>query len=348
MKQKNFFTLLLAAFLFSLSAPISKKLLDQNSPVLIAALFYFGAALGLLPLFWKNLISELKGINKEKNDCWRLPLSILTGGLLAPLCFLFGIKYANASAASLFLNFQMIFTAVFAFFLFKEHLSKRFLLSSLIVLVAGLILFIPQTMEMQKGLILVLLACLLWSFDNNLVATIRSISPETNTIMKGLFGGGINLILYQGTKEIGEELSLSVFVVALIVGAISYGYSIVLYIRGARIMGAARSQMIFGMHPFLAVILSWVFLNESLNIFFIISFILMMGGAFLLYTESHEHEHTHPEEEHIHEHHHHDGHHFHAHENLKKNERHTHKHSHSELKHSHPHYPDIHHRHEHK
>ncbi len=348
MKQKNFFTLLLSAFLFSLSTPISKKILDFNNPVLIAALFYFGAALGLLPLFWKNLISELKGIKKEKHDFWRLPLSILTGGLLAPLSFLFGIKYANASTASLFLNFQMIFTALLAFFLFREHLSKRFLFTSCIVLVAGLILFIPQTVEMQKGLIFVLIACLLWSFDNNLVATIRSISPETNTIMKGLVGGGVNFILYQGTKSAEESLSLPILAIALIVGAISYGHSIVLYIRGARLMGAARSQMIFGLHPFLAVLLSWIFLSETINFYFILSFVLMMAGAFILYTESHDHEHFHPAEEHTHEHAHNDHHHFHTHENLKKNERHTHKHSHQELKHSHPHYPDVHHRHEHK
>lgn len=348
MKQKNFFTLFLSAFLFALSTPISKFLLDKNDPVLLAALFYLGAALGLLPFFWKNFISELKGIKNEKSDFWRLPLSVLCGGILAPLSFLFGIKYANASTASLFLNFEVILTAFFAFIFFKEHLGKRFVLSTIVALAAGITLALPQTLEMQKGLLLVFTACVLWSLDNNLAATMRSISPETNTMVKGFVGGLVNLGLYLSSGTSAGPLSLKVLVGALIVGAISYGYSIVLYIRGARLMGAARSQMIFALNPFIAILLSWIFLKENVDSYFMISLFLMFAGAVILYTERHEHEHHHEAEEHIHEHSHDDDHHFHQHEKMKKGERHTHAHKHETLHHQHPHYPDIHHRHEHK
>ena len=346
MKKKQFLTLILSAFLFALSTPLSKILLDQNSPVFLAALFYLGNALGLLPLFHKSFFNELKGIKKEKADLLRLSLSVIFGGIIAPVALLIGIQKATAATASLFLNFEFLVTALIAYFFFHEHLGKRFILSCLAALSAGIIIALPQQHEVQLGLLFVIVACFSWGFDNNLAATMRSISPETNTIVKGIFGGLFNLTLYFSQGNIPSIAPLTL-VGALAIGFISYGVSIVLYIRGAREVGAARSQMIFALNPFLSVLLSWIFLKEKFDAYFFAGLVLMILAAWIIYRENHEHAHDHNEEEHIHEHSHNDDHHFHEHHGEEKSLKHTHFHKHQSLKHHHPHYPDIHHRHSH-
>ena len=133
----------------------------------------------------------------------------------------------------------------------------------------------------------------------------------------------------------------------LLVGAISYGLSIALFIRGLRALGVIQTGALFAVAPGFAAILSWLVLREPTQLFALLALTSMTAGALLLATDAHEHAHKHDALEHTHEHEH-DEHHQHDHtpEELAQVP-HAHWHRHVPLTHAHPHAHDVHHQHSH-
>jgi len=342
----DFLKAFLAALLFGAATPLSKILLDTSiTPILLAALYYLGAALFLLPFSYKNLRYEYKYIKNNNRDLFRLLGAVIFGGVLGPVFLLYGIKNINAHSASLLLNFETVFTSILAWTFFKEHLGKRIILSSLLTLIAGSLLVIGVDFSINLGGILIFLACICWGLDNNFTATIEGISPTTNTVIKGFVAGTFNLIIAAIWFDIVFEPLTILY--GLIIGFLSYGLSIVLYISSARKIGAVRSQIIFAINPFFGSLLSFVLIADILELKFIIAFIVMIVAVLLIFSENHEHVHVHEEVEHTHEHHHDDDHHNHSHNDLSNFGNHTHMHKHKSTRHCHLHYPDTHHRHNH-
>jgi hypothetical protein len=135
----------------------------------------------------------------------------------------------------------------------------------------------------------------------------------------------------------------------MLLGSISYGISIQLFIVAMRHMGAARTSTLFGIAPFVGVVLSLVLLREKPQILFWVSLPVMLAGAWLMLTENHKHYHVHELMVHDHHHLHPDDHHVHVYQEEVPlvNGSHTHEHRHEPLEHEHGHAPDLHHRHEH-
>ena len=100
---------------------------------------------------------------------------------------------------------------------------------------------------------------------------------------------------------------------ALVVGALGYGASITLWVRGAQQLGAARGQVIFATAPFIGAVLSWVVLSDSIEAVQVIAMGIAAVGVGLSLRSDHLHQHHHHVTVHTHEHDHDDGHHDHAH-----------------------------------
>lgn len=335
----------LSAFLFGLSTPLSKGLLAHWSSQQLAGLLYLGAALGVsLPLVLGRV--RFFSAQLDKANFLRLAGAILFGGILGPLFLLAGLNLASASSVSLWLNLEMVATSVLAVVLFRDHLGGLGWLGAVCVLGAGVLLSWGEGAAGLRAGVYLGLACLCWGIDNNLTSLIDGLLPLQSTFWKGLVAGTVNLGLGLGLARVPHS-SLSALFGALGLGALSYGASIVLYIKAAQALGASRSQMIFASAPLFGLVSSAVWLGEGLRPIHVLALGFQVLGTFFLFKDRHSHSHTHDSVEYTHEHHHQDGHHTHAHNRLPTTLRHTHQHVHESLTHSHPHWPDLHHRHAH-
>lgn len=335
---------LFSAFLFGAAAPASKFLLADLTPFHLAGLLYLGAALAVAPTALKSGGFALSG-GKDYKTLLRLSGAILFGGILGPVALLFGLRLAGAASVSLWLNLELAATAALGVFLFREHIgAKGWLGIALAIAASMLIVWAPGNTGITAG-ILILVACVCWGLDNHLTALIDGITPSQSTFWKGIVAGVVNLSIGAAFTPVTVELPL--IVIALVVGALSYGASIVLYIHSAQSMGATRAQVLFASAPFFGVALSIMFLGESLSLMHLLATPLFILGAGLLMLDEHGHRHTHKAITHEHLHRHDDGHHNHSHPNLGKWVYHSHEHSHEPVTHSHQHWPDIHHRHKH-
>lgn len=345
MKSRSVLIGLFAGLLFGIATPLSKIVLSEINSFQLAGLLYIGAALAFLPFILKHRKIEfisLKRIGKKRY----LAGVILFGGILGPIFLMIGLKSANAMSVSIWLNLELVATAILGVLFFKDHIDRYAAFGILLTLIAGIIITISETSSGLFSAAFILLACISWGMDNHLSAVIDGVSPQTLTFIKGIFGGLTNLAI--GMFLNNWQIQLHYIPFALVIGVLSYGISIVLYVSSAQNLGATRSQILFSTAPFWGILAAWILLGETINIIVIVSFIILTCGILLTNLSSHAHTHIHNRIVHIHMHTHDDGHHDHTHqEEVEPGTRHSHIHEHKEYSHSHEHFPDLHHRHEH-
>lgn len=341
---------LLAAVLFGLSTPLAKSVSPHVEPVLLAGLLYLGSGIGLSAYSLLRLgrrQSRSREAALKRADAPWLAGAILTGGVIAPLLLMWGLAQTPASTASLLLNLEGVFTALLAWFVFRENFDARIAWGMALIATGGVCLSwlgrpaggVPWNSLAIGG------ACLAWAVDNNLTRKVSASDPVQIAMLKGLVAGGVNtaLGLALGAKLPGPTVLSEVG----LIGFFGYGLSLTLFVLALRHIGTARTGAYFSIAPFVGAAVAIVFLGEALSLGFCIAGILMGLGVWLHLTERHGHKHHHEPLEHDHLHTH-DEHHQHTHApGNPSGEPHSHVHRHNELTHIHPHYPDIHHRHEH-
>ncbi|MBF0410426.1 MAG: DMT family transporter [Candidatus Riflebacteria bacterium] len=335
-----------AAVLFGSTTPVAKYLIQEIHPVLMAAIFYLGSGFGLLIVrFLSGSVLNEAPISKS-NYPWLFG-AVFSGGILAPVLLMTGLKLTPASSASLLLNLEGVFTALLAWIVFKENFDRRIASGMILIVIGGAILTCQNELrvEISWGSILILLACLFWGIDNNFTQKVSSNDPYQVASIKGISAGIFNLALsfILGVPFCSPGKALF----GIIIGFLGYGLSLALFVMALRHIGTARTGAYFSIAPFWGTILSIVILNEKISSSLILSGAFMFAGIWLHLTESHDHVHEHSDLQHDHKHVH-DEHHAHEHnEHEMQPSEHSHMHFHGKLIHSHGHYPDIHHRHEH-
>jgi drug/metabolite transporter (DMT)-like permease len=336
---------LVAAALFGAATPACKLLLRAFSPLQLAGLLYLGAAAGVLPiLLWQGSLDSPRRMSGTTRA--RLGGALLFGGLLGPLLLLLGLRQAPSASVALWLNLELVATIALGHLLFHDRLTKTSAVAALGTLGAAVLLSASGgPASIQAGL-LVLLACLCWGLDNHLTALIDGISPVQTTFWKGLVAGTINLALGLFTSPVGGGPAM--VGLALLVGAVSYGASILLYIASAQRLGATRAQIVFATAPFFGVLLSLLILGETLTALQGGVVLLAAASVGVLAIERHGHAHEHGAMDHAHGHAHDDEHHRHPHPSGVIGRTHAHWHSHEPVTHAHAHWPDLHHRHAHR
>lgn len=343
MLHKGILAALGSALLFGAGTPLAKLLLNHVSPWLLAGLLYLGSGIGIT-LY--RFIIRAPSVKLEREELVWFAAAILAGGVIAPILLMQGLIAMPASGASLLLNMEGVFTALLAWFVFKENFDRRIALGMALVVIGALTLSWPNEMKFS-GIwpsLAVLGACFAWGLDNNLTRKISLSDASWIASIKGLIAGAVNLLL---AFTVGTTLP-SIFNLAgsMIVGFLAYGVSLTLFVIGLRHLGTARTGAYFSVAPFFGAILAIV-LGDSITLPLIITGILMATGIWLHLSERHEHLHEHIRLEHKHEHSH-DDHHQHTHDNSGDVDiTHIHKHTHEPIKHSHLHYPDVHHQHNH-
>jgi drug/metabolite transporter (DMT)-like permease len=314
---------------------------DDMTPLVLAGLLYLGAAIVVSP-WWLRQRPARSALRRE----WKpLAAAIMAGGAIGPALLTAGLVDTPAATASLLLNMELVATVVLAATLFHEHLGRNMILAAALVTAAGVLLVWEPGAAVSLSAVLIVGACGCWGLDNSITSQIDQVSPQHVTFLKGSVAGSVNLALGLAVTGAGNVDAWSI-VGALLIGALGYGLSITLWVRGAHQLGAARGQVIFATAPFIGAVISWVVLSDAIKAVQIAAMLMAASGVALSLRSAHGHEHHHRVMQHTHDHDHGDDHHGHDHQDGFVG-RHSHVHEHAELVHSHPHVPDLHHRHEH-
>lgn len=332
-----------AALLFGAGTPLAKLLLSSVNPWMLAGLLYLGSGVALT--VYRYIRHASRVVLPRREMLW-FAGSVVAGGIIAPVLLMVGLNNMPASGASLLLNTEGVFTALLAWFAFRENVDRRIALGMGAIALGALVISWPGEARFAGWwpALAVLGACLAWGIDNNLTRNVSLSDATWIAGVKGLVSGAVNLGL---ALMVGAALpAFPVMAGAMFVGLMAYGVSLALFVTGLRHLGTARTGAYFSVAPFFGAALA-VLMGEPMTTALLIAGALMAIGTWLHLTERHEHVHTHEAMWHDHMHVH-DEHHQHEHEGpVAPGTRHRHVHQHTPMTHTHPHYPDAHHRHRH-
>ena len=326
-----FFAVLAATF-YAFNIPISKLLMNEIKPTLMAGLLYSGAGIGIGILFLFNCKKIKKDDLLDKNDILYV-IGMIVLDIIAPIMLMFGLKSCTSGNASLLNNFEIVATSIIALFVFKEHISKKLLIAIVFVTVSSAILtFDASSLTFSFGSLLVLGAATCWGLENNCTTKISSKNTYEIVTIKGLCCGIGSLAI---GFCIGERLENYIYIIyALLLGFVAYGLSIFFYIKAQNQIGAAKTSAFYAVNPFIAVVLSFIIYQELPMWNFYVALGFMIVGTVFIVVDTlevkHEHEHEHVithchdgvththiiRHSHPHQHHMNEGRHRHVHKNL--------------------------------
>lgn len=289
MKNKQYKATLfaiLAAALYAISSPISKLLLKEVPPTLMASFLYLGAGLGMSIV---DIINQKKNTEKNEARLTKQELPYIAGmvalDIAAPIFLMLGLTMTSAANVSLLNNFEIVATSLIALIIFKEHIEKRLWVAIFLITISSIILSIEdlRSFSFSIGSFFVLLACICWGLENNCTRKLSVKDPLQVVIIKGLGSGIGSLIIALLLGETSNNISF--IIAALILGFFAYGLSIFLYIYAQRDLGAAKTSAYYAISPFIGVGLSWVIFREIPTPPFIIALFIMIIGMYFASSE---------------------------------------------------------------
>lgn len=285
-EYKSVFYAILAAALYAISSPISKLLLREVPPTLMASFLYLGAGIGMSAV---DIIKKSRPIKETEARLTRkeLPfiISMVALDIVAPIFLMIGLTTTSAANASLLNNFEIVATSIIALIVFKESIGKRLWGAIFLITISSIILSIKDisSFSFSFGSFFVLLACICWGLENNCTRKLSVKDPLQVVIIKG-FGSGLGSLLIG--YIIGEKVNNILYIaVALLLGFFAYGLSIFFYIYAQRDLGAAKTSAYYAISPFIGVGLSLIIFRELPTFSFVIALAIMIIGMYFASTE---------------------------------------------------------------
>jgi len=285
--KKAIFYAILAALLYAISAPVSKILLNDIHPVMMAALLYLGAGIGLSIL--QFIQNRMNSSHSQEKSLTRKDLPFVVGmillDILAPILLMIGLNMTTAANASLLNNFEIVATTIIALFFFKEKISTRLWFGILLISISSALLSLnsPDSLKFSLGSLFVILACTCWGLENNYTRVLSSKNPIHIVISKGFGSGGGALLIAAFLGDL--SVSPTNILLALTLGFLAFGLSIYFYVSAQRHLGAARTSAYYAFAPFIGSGLSLIIFGEVPSTIFLVALTLMFIGAFFSYHD---------------------------------------------------------------
>jgi drug/metabolite transporter (DMT)-like permease len=281
---------ILAAAFYALSIPLSKLLLIEIPSTLLAGILYLGAGLGMLIFYGgkKIFIHHEKEENLGKGDL-KYVIGMILLDIAAPIFLLLALTKSSAGSVSLLNNFEIVATSIIALVIFKEAISKKLWIGISLITIASIVL----SLDFSEGFsfswysLFAVLACVCWGFENNCTRSISKKNPFQIVILKGIFSGLGSLII---GLIIGERCTNWIYICyGLLLGFVSYGLSVFLYVIAQRYLGAAKTSSFYAIEPFIGCILSFIILKENpYYTFYIALGIMAIGLIFVILDRTNE------------------------------------------------------------
>lgn len=271
----------LAAALYAVSAPVSKLLLEDVGPTMMAGLLYLGAGAGMLLL---GIFRKKTGRGSAEKHLTRRDLPYTAGMIVldiaAPVLLMLGLTMTTSANASLLNNFEIAATSIIALAVFREKISRRLWLAIALIMISSMILSFEDmsSLDFSAGSLFVLGACICWGIENNCTRMMSESDPLEIVVVKGL-GSGAGSLLIAFLQ--GETFPAFSFIPAvLLLGFVSYGLSIFFYVYAQRSLGAAKTSAYYAVSPFIGVVFSLLIFREIPGAVFFIALAVMAAGAY--------------------------------------------------------------------
>ena len=278
---------LLAAVCTALKTPLAKLMMEQCDAVSTSAFIHLGMLIGmsLIAVFGRKtpLMDAERHLRKKDTP---LLILIILAGTAAALLVNFGLLTTTSTTGVVLNNFTLVATALLAFFIFKEKISKRLWIAIVFITLGVMILSIGDitALSLTPGALLIVGGTLCYGFANNIMKKVSNRNPVETSIVKAF---GVTLLSFALMPFFGSTLpSLSTIVFMMVIGFLTSGLGFLFTLYAQRKLGAAKTGAISGIHPLLGIIASIIIFSEVPNLAFGAALLLVIPGLFFAITRN--------------------------------------------------------------
>jgi len=265
-----------AAFV-GLFTVLNKWLMVESVPALTAGAWTYGAA-GVALVPWALRARGLRFRRPVIAGLW-----ILAGSVFGPSLYFLGLKLTSGVQGVLMINLEAVFTALLAFLIFRERLTRGAIWAGVAVVIGGIWLSWPSgggslLAGSPLGNLLIALGYLGWATENNLGRVLGEEIPAVTLVCVKALTAGVVMGLLAVTS--GQSLIVPVRVIPGIVasGGLALGLSLALFYLAMGHIGAGRTGLISSTSSFWGVIGALLLLGESLSASTAVGGLLMLVG----------------------------------------------------------------------
>ncbi len=268
-KNKSIGLIITATILWGVTFPIMKIAVVSISPVYLTFIRFAIASIILFILFYKRIISSSKG-------------QILSGiyiGIFLYFGYYFqiiGIVYTSAMHSTLITSLYVVISPILAFFLLKEGLDKKVIISLFLALIGLILITGILITNVNIGDILTLFSAIAYSFQVVYVDKYsKKYDPLALTFFQIIMVVPLSLLFlpFSGIQVawnntlIFSIIYLSIFATAL---------ALLLQNFGQQGLDSATASMVFALEPVFGVIFSYFILGETMGP------LQILGGVFIV------------------------------------------------------------------
>ena len=274
---------------WALTPVIGEYLIDYNrqlSPYQLAFFRYFLAAVALYFI----LIFQQKVKNKEILDSlknkWPKYILVSVMSALMPVLLFLAVENTSASSASFLLNSNIILIPIFAIIFLKEKMKKNYIIG-IVVSTVGLFLVIfdnnllalaDLSLDTIIGNLLAFGSGFFWALYT---VFLKKFFADENPILVtfiSLLMGSLYLVFFAFAIPPYVNMTLDILGIALVlvIAVLSTSVAYSFWLSLLKILPTTQTGIIQSFVPMTSVLLSFIFLNES------ISYIFGIGGALII------------------------------------------------------------------
>lgn len=216
----------------------------------------------------------------------------LTGVFLYNFLWVTGLNYTYAGKASIIIAINPVFTAILAFFIFKEHLNFKKVIGIIMAFTGVCIIIVDGNFSLQiinanKGDFIVLSAAVFWSLYTLIgKKVLQNISAFESVTYSCFWGATFMLpVFIFANFNNWEAGSVSAWTAIVYLAIFATVLSFVWFYKGVKDIGAGKAASFIYFVPFFGVLISVLVLEEPLTFYLIIGGILIISGIYLINRE---------------------------------------------------------------
>jgi drug/metabolite transporter (DMT)-like permease len=279
---------------WALTPVIGEYLVDQKQELSPYQLAFFRYLIAALVLYF-ILIARSEVKNKEiwislKNN-WLKYVLIAFFSAFMPVFLFLAVRDTTASSASFLLNANVVLIPIFAFFILKERIKKIYALAITLSLVGlFLVIFNEYLFDLSNfpigalvGNLLAFGSGILWALYTVFLKRFFSDENPLLVTFLSLSIGSIILVFFAFLIP-PRTLSLSILGVFLIIllAVLSTSLAYSFWLSLLQYLTATETGIIQTLVPITSVVISIIFLGETITWIFAVGALLILAGIFLV------------------------------------------------------------------
>lgn len=277
-RNKAFLYLLVTFFAWGSLYVVSKFVLGKVPVITIIFIRYFIAGVSLFIL---NIHK-----NKKIHSCDYKYIFVIgaIGYFISVSAQLIGIKFSNASIASLVNSMNPIMIMIFASLFLKEKLtSKKVICVIMAVTGAGIIIGDVKNSGQNIGIIFSIISVILWSIISIVTKKMTEKYESSIVTMYCMFVAAactLPVSIYEVNMTEYLNFDITAVTALLYMGIFCTALAYMFWNKSLSILEAGTCSLFYPFQPIVSTVLGIVFLGERINVNFIVGAAIILSAVF--------------------------------------------------------------------